>query len=286
MGSSVDLKPNDSIYPVGHPLGLRPAYISPGNFQSTTTQKEILKSLDPDLDKTLATALKGVTPHEMPDTLASLDRSLLAGKVQIQPGDSGGPMFDAAGKVVGINDMITNFSQGYFVPVEKIRDLYNSNDSKFQFTYNRIAEPWAQDYKNSWTQKPIVAGAETLAAAGIGAAGLGLSKYYPRALAISGSAYEAYRLMDDADKLFSSTDSMDKLKFGISSAADLAGIVSGIAMLSSRYRVGGAAGLALGVGVRIAADFLPTHLVMTDIQRKDDPLKPPMNPDIKKILGF
>ncbi|MBX9685637.1 MAG: trypsin-like peptidase domain-containing protein, partial [Candidatus Obscuribacterales bacterium] len=151
IGKSSDLKPDQPIFPIGHPGGLRPAYISPGYFRKSTTEQELFESQDPQAKDAIKDALTNLTPRELPDVQAALSRDLLHGAVHIRPGDSGGPMFDANGRVLGINDMITlpkdgsNIpSDGFFVPAEKIKALYDSQDSKFDFTYNRLAAPWAQ----------------------------------------------------------------------------------------------------------------------------------------------
>jgi hypothetical protein len=286
MGSTKDLTPQQPIYPIGYPGGLRPAYISPGNFLKAITQKGLFEQLDANIDKRLDSALKAVTPSELPQVKAVLGRDLLAGSVHIRPGDSGGPMFDAREKVIGISDMITDFKSGYFVPVEKIHDLYNSKESKFDFTYNRIAEPWAQEYKNTWLNKPLVAAGESAALAGAGYVGYRLMSAFPRSFGGTAAALGGLKLLDDAGSLIESTDSRDKYKFALASASDLAGIAGGLAMLSSRYRVGGAIGLAVGIAGRVAADFLPTHLVVTDVQRKDGTIMPPVTMDIQSQLGL
>jgi hypothetical protein len=289
MGSSTGLKNGDAIYPMGHPQGLRPAYISPGTFNQSLTQQELFKKLDPAVDDRLNQGLETLTPKELPQMLEALKRPLLFGNVHIRQGDSGGPMFDKDGKVIGVNDMISGkgHDKGYFVPIEKMRDLYNSNDSKFQFTYNRLPEPsLALDYKNAWLNKPITAATETAGLAGLGYIGYRGMMRYPRAIGIGASLYETSQLLDDAKDLLNSTDRMDKLKFGVASAADVAGVLGGIALASSRYRVGGAIGLAVGIGGRMAAELIPTRLVLTDIQRKSDPTLPPLDQNIEKKLGL
>jgi len=285
MGSSQNLKNDQPIYPVGHPFGLRPAYISPGTFVSQLTQAELFHQLDPTADKDLEEGLKGVTPKELDDVKAALARQLLSGTVQIQPGDSGGPMFDVNGKVLGVNDMITGPTKGFFVPVEKIRDLYNG-DGNFKYTYNYVAEPWAQNFKNTLEQKPLIAGAELASAAGIGATALTVMSRFPRSAGVGSSLYEAANFLSDSSDYLSSTDSHDKMRFGVKSLSDVLGTVSSLALLSSRYRIGGAVGLALGISGRIAADFIPTHLIVTDIERKADPLIPPRSPDVQKTLSL
>lgn len=287
MGTSSNLKPGDSIFPIGHPQGLRPAYISPGTFQESFTQQDLFKRLDHRVDERLNLGLQTLTPKELSEVLEALKRPLIAGDVHIRPGDSGGPAYDKDGKVVGINDMISSFEKGYFVPIEKMRALYDSSESKFNFTYSRIPEPGlALDYKKAWLNKPILAASETAGLAGLGYIGYRGMMRNPRTLGIGAALYESTQLLDDARDLLNSTDRMDRLKFGIASAADITGVIGGIALAGSRYKVGGAIGIAVGIGGRLAADLIPTRLVLTDIQRKSDPLLPPLDQNIEKKLGL
>jgi hypothetical protein len=287
LESTKNLLPEQALYSMGHPNGLRPAYISPGTYNRTLSQEELFKSLDPEVGKKIEAGLKALTPAEVPGLQAALARNVIGADVHIQQGDSGGPVFNAAGKVIGMNDMITNFKHAYFTPVDKIRNLYeNTTPGDFNFTYNRLAEPWVQDYKNTWLTQPVAAAAQTATFGGLGYLGYRLASKFPRATGVTASVFEGLRLLDDAGSLLASTDSADKWKFGIASAADLAGVAGGLAMLSSRYRLGGAIGLSVGIAGRIAADFIPNHLVLTNIQRKSNPLLPPMNQDVQKTLGL
>lgn len=288
MGSSASLKAFEKIYPIGHPGGLRPAYISPGVYNSPLTNGDLIKGIHEIDEATLQEHVKSaITDKEMPDMQAALSRKMFAADVHIRPGDSGGPVFNESGKVVGINDMISSYEKGFFVPVEKLTDLYKSNDNAFKITYNRIADPWAQEYKNTWSQKPLLALGET-ATAGVAAYGAYrfASAYLPRTAGSLAAIYEGFQLKDDISSLLNSTDSRDKLKFGIATAADAVGLAGSIAFLSSRYRVGGAIGLGVGLAGRFAADFIPTRLVLSDLERKSNPLLPPFNLNIEKTLGL
>ncbi len=286
MGSTKDLKADQQVFPIGHPGGLRPAYISPGYFRDLLSQEKLFTNLEPEAAGEIKEGLQTLTPKERPDVEAALARDLWNGKVHIRPGDSGGPTFDANGKVIGVNDMITSFEMGYFVPVERIKELYDSKDSKFEFTYNRLAQPWAQDYKNSWKYNPIEAATNTTLAGGLSYIGYQVMNRYPKSLGLGIAAAEGLRTVSDVSSLLSSTDHMDRLKYGISSVADLSGTVGALAFMSSRYRVGGAVGLAVGLGARLAADFIPNRLSLTDIRRTDGSILPPLDGNLEKTLGI
>lgn len=288
MGSSKDLKAFQPLFPMGHPGGIRPAYISPGIYNSPLTNGELIKGLHEMTEEQLQDMVKSaITDKEMDNMQAALKRPLLAADVHIRQGDSGGPVFDGRGRVVGLNDMISSYEKGFFVPVEKLTDLYNSKQSDFNFTYHRLAEPWAQDYKNTWQQKPLTAFGQTAtaAAAGYGAYRIA-SAYLPRGAGVAAALYEGFSLSDDVRSLLSSTDSRDTLKYSLASATDLVGLAGSVAFFTSRYRVGGAIGLGVGIAGRLAADFIPSRLVLTDLERKSNPLIPPFNQNIEKTLGL
>ncbi|MBX9687465.1 MAG: hypothetical protein K2X27_12230, partial [Candidatus Obscuribacterales bacterium] len=143
-----------------------------------------------------------------------------------------------------------------------------------------------QTYKNTWHNQPIMAASETLAAGG--AAYLAYRAIFaaPRTFGMGAAAIEGIRLMSDVGTLLNSTDTRDRLKYGIAGVADLSGTIGGLALMSSRYRIGGAIGLAVGIGGRLAADFIPNRLVLSDITRKADNLRPPLNPNIERLLGL
>lgn len=286
MGESSTLNKGTGIFPMGHPQGRRPAYISPGEFTAGTKNSDLLLSFHEMTKEELAERIEETTtPKETPFMESALGRDLLNGKVHIRPGDSGGPSFDANGKVIGINDMITSFENGYFVPVEKIRALYNQKDGDFNITYHRSAAPWAESYQNMWQQKPVLAATETSLYAGAAFVGNRVMGAAPRLSGVGIGLGEGYMLYSDANKLLSSTDGRDQLKYSLASAADVSGLIGSAALLG-RYRLGGAIGVGIGVLGRIASDFIPTRMVLTDIERKSNPGMPPFNHEIEKNLGL
>ncbi len=287
LAGSTQLRAGDPIFAMGHPGGLRPAYISPGKFEKALTQEGLIRELDPNADADLKNGLENfVTNAEKADVKAALDRALFSAEIHIRPGDSGGPVFNSKGEVLGMNDMISSFKRGFFVPSEKLQALYESQDSKFEFSYQRLAAPWAQEYKNTWQEKPLIALSETAAAGTAGFFASRLMKTFPKSIGGSALLAEGLLLSNDASKLLESTDTLDKVKYGLASTADLGALASGITFLGSKYKTGGMIGLALSLGGRLACEFIPTHLVLKDINRKNDSLRPPLDPAIQKTLGF
>ncbi len=105
----------DPLFTIGHPAGWRKEYLSPGKFQSTDTARDITGSKDIDAQN----------PNHI----------LLTVSQNIQGGDSGGPVFDSAGKVVGIVSRGDQGSHGYMVSVNDLWPLMDKV-SRAQTVYN------------------------------------------------------------------------------------------------------------------------------------------------------
>ena len=91
LGNSRDLQPGQWVIALGHPWGVRGAVT--------------------------AGVVIGVG-REWPDTpRAPLGGELIAVDLPLRPGNSGGPLVDVRGRLVGINTMITGPTVGLAVPV-------------------------------------------------------------------------------------------------------------------------------------------------------------------------
>lgn len=78
IGDARALRPGDLVLAVGHPVGVNGALTV------------------------------GVVNHALPAAYDADERPLLAADVLLRPGNSGGPLTDAEGRVVGINAMVAN----------------------------------------------------------------------------------------------------------------------------------------------------------------------------------
>jgi len=94
------LKKGDPLIAVGHPQGWTDLYISPGQFDGTTKLGNLAAPAD----------LQGANPNQ----------PMIAADMNTQQGDSGAPVFNAAGQVVGLVDRGDNGSHGYMVPASAI----------------------------------------------------------------------------------------------------------------------------------------------------------------------
>lgn len=276
------LKPEQSLYAIGHPEGRRPAYLSPGNFKMQYSPIQLVNEILPDAIPKLSKKISNWTPKERNDVIDSLDRPLLHSILQIRHGNSGGPLVDENRKIVGISDMINPDvpTRSYFVPVEKIHDLLNAKDDKFSFTYTRTPEEWARGYMSDWRNAPSLAVFETGAAGIAGYAAYRLTRAVPRGAAVAFAGLGTAALTMDAGDLLASTDSRDKTKFALAALADVATVGGAMATLVPKARPFGMAAIGLGVVGRAATDFIPTRLVLTDVSRKNGENRSPFEPPI------
>lgn len=285
LAPSKELKEDETITAMGHPGGLRPAYLSPGYFRKAETQLGMMKGLNEDAADTLTEKMKSLTPKEKPDVEKMINRDILNARIHIRPGDSGGPLLNDQGKVIGINDMITSFEMGYFVPSEKIAAL-QKDEGKFNFKYDWVANPIAQQYKSDWQFSPGKATAETLGIGTAAVVGNAVLNRFQTTGAIGIAGLGAMGLMSDGAELLNANDGRDQLKYGIASLGDLTAAAGAVATLVPRTRLLGRIAIGVGLAERAGAEFVPNRRVLTDISRKDGSLLPPISPDIEKSLGL
>lgn len=273
LGRSDTLAADARVWALGHPQGVRPVYISPGYFRLGMTPLEFKLMEGPEAQLPLVKEMMRMSPKELADVEAYLARSVLHTKVHIEPGNSGGPLVDDKGQVVGVADWVEgNHSNSYFTPAEKVKELVQDKNHKFEFTHAFAGADWANTYKWQWKNMTPVAITET------GLAGLsayGLSRWLPRATAVGVGIIGINKLGDDASSYFNSTDSRDSLKYGVASGSDIVMTAGAVARFIPATRAYSLALMGAGVIGRLSADFIPNRLIVTDIKRKDgDPRAP------------
>ena len=99
LGPSADLRPGQLVLAFGHPLGV-----------SNALSIGVLHGAGPPFGRQLHS---GMAP------------SLLCADIRLAPGNSGGPMADAAGHVIGISTMIAR-GLGFAVPTDRARRFLDS----------------------------------------------------------------------------------------------------------------------------------------------------------------
>ncbi len=110
----------EPLFTIGHPAGWRKEYLSPGQFRSTDTARDITGSKEIDAQN----------PNHI----------LLSVSQNIQGGDSGGPVFDSNGKVMGIVSRGDQGKHGYMVSVNDLWPLMDKVSAPKQTTNYRQSD--------------------------------------------------------------------------------------------------------------------------------------------------
>ena len=95
LGDSRELVPGQLVFALGHPLGV--------------------------VDAATAGVVIGIGSHN-PDS-QSKSREFIEVGLNLRPGNSGGPLIDALGQLVGINSMMTGPSVGMAVPAHTVKEF-------------------------------------------------------------------------------------------------------------------------------------------------------------------
>lgn len=90
------LQSHERVYAFGYPRGYRPAYLSEGVYKSDVRVYDLVNK------DQVAKCYAKATQAEKKQWLAALSRNLSQVRVHLEPGNSGGPLVNAEGKVVGV----------------------------------------------------------------------------------------------------------------------------------------------------------------------------------------
>jgi hypothetical protein len=292
LTKSDGLLPDEKVYALGHPRGLKDLYISPGYYRESISQQQLYDraNLPCRIDDF------ALSPKEKIDLVSVLDRKLLSARVHIEPGNSGGPLLNERGQVAGVSDIgnPSDRSDAYFTPASKVNDLLAREVPKFQFKYEYAPAQWAMNYYSDLSHDPATAATKTAFVGGLGGATYWTGKRMsPLGRNIAGFALGTGVIMSDADELVNATDSRDKLKYGVAVHGDL-NFFSGLALqLAQRNNFGGKlvskAGpygksiMLLGAAERLGAEFIPNRLTLTDVSRTDGDMRAPFAVDLSNL---
>lgn len=108
LAESSRVNAGDQVSAIGHPQGWTRTYLSPGSIISRSTQRDI----NP--------ASFGFNPQRM----------LLSADINVQPGNSGGPLLNEKGEVIGIVNFGGDGHQGDFAVVEDLKQLISHSEDK------------------------------------------------------------------------------------------------------------------------------------------------------------
>lgn len=280
-GSSQSLVNGDPIFAMGHPHGSRDVFVSPGMFLGRTNMLDVLlRKSGPDNVGQMMNVNDYKNPYDFYDFLDNLRSPVMGGQLRLEVGNSGGPVVDSYGKVVGVTREVEmdNHSASYYSPVEKADSLLRNPRTKFSFQYGYEPEPWAKRYGDMWKEQPLGAASLTALSGGVAYAGVKFAdKFSTKALPIAAGAYFTHKLFGDYDLWRTSTNKPDAEKFGIATLADATAVGGSIAALFPKARTVGLIALGVGATARFASDFISNNLVMTDVKRDDGSPRAPFD---------
>ena len=271
FGTSKDLFNEQPLAAVGHPRGATRSSSTTGNLTGKIPMYEMV-----DKDE-VARQYAQATPLGKKDWLEVLARTVLQTKILLEPGNSGGPLIDPNGHVVGMAQSIrnNNKSESIFAPVEDLQRVVPSPADKFAFVYAHTPASYTQSFIARWLAPPTnVEGSEPPAKSwsNNGMAFLSLAS---QANSYNFYAYTAATLGDDLQDYRTSTYSRDRLKHGLSTAFDFTILAGAATSLLPGLEAPSMLARSCGLAGRISTDFIPNRLLLSKIQRLDGDTRPP-----------
>lgn len=249
FGSSKQLKGCDRVFALGHPKGSREVVFSAGTVDRTTKLYDLVNK------DAIAKDFARATPQVKSDWLSALSRPIVHGSIQLDRGNSGGPLIDSTGKVVGIADFVDerNKARSYYLSVEDLRNLHTSDSKKFEFHYQHQPSTHAESFLGGWKASQHQGGVKS---------------FYE---------YTWNRLKADTQAYQSSTYHKEAEKYSLSMFFD--GSILGGSYLSvlPGLQMPGALITSIGLAGRISADSLPYKPQLQRITRTDGDKRPPFD---------
>lgn len=271
-GSSNSLTEQSHLFTIGHPLGVRPATIKTGDYLSSTQAFSLV-----DKEGT-ADQYNSLSDADKADLIAALSRKLTVSDIELKPGNSGGMVLDQSGKLVGIAEATGVDGKSYLSPVEDLSNLIHEKTNKFAFTYGLEGTPLNQGFLSDYPSAIGVAGGLVAARTFFGAGSKSLtSGSLAEVAAATGVIYGTEHLYKDLKSFWESTSSKDNWKYGLASALDASIVASSAISFFPQARATALVATGAEVAARVATDFIPSRLVLKDINRTDGDSRAPFS---------
>lgn len=287
VGDSASLKPGEKLCGVGHPLSVEEKYAIPASFRQRVTALDALKPAIPaQVHEQLGSVFNaGNGPVKL---RTFFTRPLLETDGHVEKGASGGPLLNGEGKVVGLVEMHHNNKIAYFNPIEAVTQL-RDGERKFKVVYEDQAEPWAEAKREQWKSQPLGTVAVD-ALRGIGATardmqsikeanpwasfGSIVNGQKPNPDDLRSGLNAGLYLEKDYTAFATRADGIDRVKYGLQAAGDLAGAVGATTISALHDRRHGMPLLAAGAAIRYGAGFIRNRHVLTSLKGTDDGMPP------------
>lgn len=280
LGASKDTKIDDDLYAFGHPLGLPQLYVSPGRSEGTVSQKDLIKQNGAAQDEEIAKALKTIsTQVDRTAIEVYLNRSLITAYMQCQPGNSGGPVTDSKGRVVGMTEQVIPTEQStQLSPIEDVKTLLEK--PKYNVSHERAFDSRVAKWAEARPEEALLLGAGY---AGLGGLSARISYRNPLAArslgvgALLGGSGMLYNDLQDYDRK-ADLSSMDAWRGRAEITSDAILMAGGAALTfgSARFRVLGLCATGAGILGRTGSEFIPTAYKTSVVGRVDGSNRPPL----------
>lgn len=241
--TSKSLKKDVNVFALGHPRGVDTVTLSPGTYE----RQSVLYDL---VDKNLiANKFKDVPLSTRRDWLSALSKPVLQAAVRIEPGNSGGPLLDASGRVIGIASAVDKKSgdRAYFTSVDELEKLVHS-PGKYSFRYDLEPSSNSSAFLEQLKNRTH-----------------GNGDFY---------SFMVGQLAEDLRALKGSTFHADKSKYGLAAALDTSILTSGALSVMPGMAFSSLLFQGVSIAARSSTDQIPHRLRLKEVVREDGDQRP------------